>query len=174
MPFFLLFIMFLATLIRLGVADMALYKSAAETSELIVAYAYPVELTRTAVEELANEKFQSMLPEEIDFSEVKDWANQGLQFFGIDVGASIENFFESLTASTLEPILQDKFEQATGDRFFDPSRLSVTNVEIPSVVGGSGKYLQIDVSYEVDVSIPFVNKTIVLRKTSYERIWSGS
>lgn len=174
LPFFMIFIMFLATLIRISVADMALYKAAAETNEVIVAFAYPVDLATTAAEEFAKDKVQSILPDEVSTDDLINWTNEALLFFGVDVAASAESLFEDLAASAVLPILQDKFEIAAGDAFFDTSYLNVDNIELPSLAAGTGEYLQIEVSYEIPISIPFINESIILSKTASERIWTGS
>ncbi|TQS74627.1 pilus assembly protein [Ornithinibacillus gellani] len=176
LPLFMLFIVFLATLIRLAVADMALYKAASETTELVVSYAYPADIAKSSVTSIIDDKIKSIENEnQIDITGAIEWANEGLQFFGIDIAASVENLFEGLAASAVEPILEDKFKQATGNwNFFKPENLHVTKVELPSLAFGSGRYLEIDVEYVFDITIPFVDKTIVLKKTAYERLWNGS
>lgn len=176
LPFFMLFIVFLATLIRISVADMALYKAAAETNEIVVAHAYPAEVIRTGVEDFAKNKVQSVLPGDLEVDHLTEWGNQALEFFGVDAGASIANYLETLAEeSILQPILQDKFEQAAGDTFFNSDNLEVTNVILPSLAGGSGgDYFRIEVTYEIPISIPFVNRSIILSKTASERLWTGS
>src|SRR5699024_11582410 len=106
----------------------------------------------------------------IDLSQVVSWANDGLEFFGFDVGATIEEFLSSIIQEqVLQPVIQDKFKQATGHwKFFDPSQLTVENVEIVE-----DEYLQIDVQYDMNITFPFVNKTLTLKKTSYERLWKS-
>ncbi len=175
LPFFMLFIVFLATLIRIAVADMALYKSAAETNEVIVAFAYPVDIASTQIQEIIDKKLQSAVPGDIEVDQLKTWGKEAISFFfGVEVDVAIENFFESVSEDLVLPILQSKFEQAAGTTFFDSSKLAVTNVEIPSLVAGSGDNLQIEVTYEIPIAIPFVNESIILSKTAAERVWNGS
>ncbi|WP_284139662.1 MULTISPECIES: TadE family protein [unclassified Virgibacillus] len=176
LPFFMLFIVFLAMLIRLAVADMALYKAASETSEILVSYAYPADVVKSTATDFINNKIQSIEREhDVNLSEAMNWANEGMKFYGIDISTSIENYFESLAPSKLDPIMQEKFKQATGNwNFFNPENVKVTKVELPGLVGGSGKFLEINVQYKFDLSVPFVEKTILLKKTSYERLWNGS
>lgn len=175
-PFFMFFILFLTILIRLAVADMALYKAAAETSEIVVAYAYPAETVKEGISGYMNNKIKNIEKEkDIDIEGATKWAKESLDFFGVDVKGAIENFIESLTADVLTPVVRGKFEQATGNwNFFNPDKLKVNNVEIPSLAGGKGEFLEINVQYEFDLKIPFVDKTLILEKTSYERIWNGS
>jgi hypothetical protein len=176
LPFFLFFIIFLTMFIRLAVADMALYKAASETTELVVAYAYPVKVTTDGATNFINNKIQTIEQEnQVDITGAINWVKEGLNFLGIDVQGSIESLFESRLKEIIEPTIQEKFRQATGGGdFFDESNLKVTNVEIPSLVGGTGAYLEINVEYRFDLSIPFVDKEIVLKKTAYERVWNGS
>lgn len=178
MPFFMLFIIFLATLIRISIADMALYKATSETSEVIVSFGYPAEIVRSTAEEIATNKLESLMPKEVKLDEVIGWANDGIEYFfpDVDVGGSIESFFDSIAEGPLEAMIQNKFADTVGNEtVFKKENLKVENVDVPSLAGGSGGgYLKIDVSYDVDISFPFVNKTITLKKTSYERLWTGS
>lgn len=178
LPFFMLFIVFLATIIRIAVADMALYKAASETTEVLVAFAYPVDLATTAAEDFAKEKLQSIIPGEaaeyVSSDDLIQWTDEALQFFGIDVATEVENLFEDLSGEMVLPVLKTKFEEAVGDSFFDSSKLEVPKVELPSLVAGTGEYLQIKVTYEIPISLPFFNESITLSKTASERVWTGS
>lgn len=178
LPFFMLFIMFLATLIRISIADMALYKATSETSEIIVSFGYPAEIARSTVEDIATSKLESLLPEDLSLDEVMSFANDGIEFFfpDVDISGSIESFFDSIAAGPLEMMIQNKFADAVGsETLFKKDNLTVEDVDVPSVGGGSGgDYLKIEVSYDIPISFPFVNKTITLSKTSYERLWTGS
>ncbi len=60
LPFFLFFIIFLSMIIRLAVADMALYKAASETTETVVAYAYPVKVAKDGAASFINNKIQTI------------------------------------------------------------------------------------------------------------------
>ncbi|MBC5637338.1 hypothetical protein H8S33_11030 [Ornithinibacillus sp. BX22] len=175
LPFFLFFILFLTMFIRLSVADMALYKSASETAELVVAYAYPVAVTKQGASNYIDKKLKGLEEStDLDITGAIQWISEGLDFFGIDVQGSIENLFNDGVRQIIEPTIQKKFKEATGGwNFFDESSLKVTSVEIPSLVGGSNDYLAINVEYRFNLSIPFVDKDIVLKKTAYERIWNG-
>lgn len=178
LPIFMLFIVFLATLIRISIADMALYKAASETTEVIVSFAYPVDLATTAAEDFAKDKIQSILPDqvasEVTPDELINWADEALLFFGVDVATSVENLFENLSAGALQSTVEDKFTQAAGDRFFTTDSLEVTNVELPETAYGSGQYLQVEVTYEIPIALPFLNESIILSKTATERVWTGS
>ncbi|WP_042148750.1 hypothetical protein [Paucisalibacillus sp. EB02] len=176
LPFFLFFIIFLTMFIRLAVADMALYKAASETTELVVAYAYPVQVAKDGATSFINNKIQTIEDaSNVNITEGMALVKEGLNFLGIDYQGAIENFFESNLKGIIEPTVQDKFREATGGwNFFDESNLKVTNVEIPSLVGGTDAYLEVNVEYRFDLSIPFVDKEIVLKKTAFERVWNGS
>lgn len=181
MPFFMLFIIFLATLIRIGIADMALYKAASETNQVIASYAYPVDLAKRGIENIVKDKIKTVVfdndEDSIDLAlDVIEWTKEGLDFFGIDVEGEFGKFIDNLSEDILQPFVEKKFEAATGNNpAFDPKKLTVTNVVAPNLIYGTGDdYLEIDVEYELDISFPFVNKTIVLQKKSYERLWTGS
>jgi hypothetical protein len=174
LPFFMLFIVFLATLIRIAVADMALYKAAAETNEIIVAHAYPVEVAWTGATDLAETKLKSLEPDDLDVEEVLSWGTDALEFFGIDWQGQIDDFFSNLGEEAVLPVLKSKFEEAAGDTFFDSDNLDVTITEMPSISEGRGDFLEIEVTYEIPISLPFLNETLILSKTAAERYWTGA
>src|SRR5690625_739981 len=92
LPFFLLFIVFFTTPGRLTVTDTALYQSASESTEMFVAYAYPVEFTKDAASDIISNKIESIENDrDVDITGAIEWANEGLELFGIDVAGGIEN-----------------------------------------------------------------------------------
>lgn len=178
LPFFMLFIVFLANIIRIGIADMALYQSLAETNEVIVTHAYPAEIAVTGISDLAESKFSGLLEasgaDQIGITPeiAADLFVEGMEYLGIEIDP--HGYLNSFTASVIEPILREKFSEKTGGEFFDPAKLTVDQVVTPTSFTGSGAYLEINASYEVDINFPFVNRTIILKKTSYERLWAGA
>lgn len=178
MPFFMLFIVFLATILRITIADMALYKATSETSEVLVSFAYPAQIAIGATEGVVKDKLGSVLPHDLDLDQLTSWAITGIEFFFEDVNVSrdIKSFFDGLTEGPIEQMIQNKFAETVGnEKAFKKEYLKVTNVDAPGIIYGSGDdYLKIEVSYDLKISLPFVSKTITLRKTSYERLWTGS
>lgn len=173
LPFFMLFIVFLAMIIRLAIVDMALYQSLAETNEVVVTLAYPADLATTAVSNIVEEKFDGLSEKfEIDPQLAKDLLNDSMEYLGINI--DVNGYLDSITPGLVEPIIEDKFSSRLGGNFFDPTNLKIDSIKTPTSFTGDGAFLEINASYDVDISIPFVEKTITLKKTSYERLWAGA
>lgn len=171
LPFFMLFIVFLATIIRISIADMALYQSVSETNEVIATHAYPADLATTAVEDILNDKL-SGIHEDLDLNLAASLLTDSMEY--LDINIDVNGYLQSISADLLEPVIQDKFADKVGGSFFDSSNLSIDQVTHPTSFTGDGAFIEIDASYKIDVAVPFVNKQIILKKTSYERLWAGS
>lgn len=176
LPFFMLFIVFLATIIRIAIADMALYQAVSETNEVIATHAYPADLATTAVNDIIDEKLSGLnndLNLELDREQIVELFNNGMNSLGIEFDVS--SFLTDIANdAVVEPIIRKKFAEKVGGSFFDPTKLKIDSITPPSSFTGEGAFIEIDVSYDIDIVVPFVDKTITLKKTSYERLWAGA
>lgn len=176
LPIFMIFIMFLIMFIKLAVADMALYEATSDTTEIVSSYAYPGEIMKSSKSKILEDKLRSTdlyrdRNNAITLSQVVDWTDDALKFFGIDVAGAADDLMHSLIQEdVIEPVVQDYFKEATGNwSIFSPDNLTVKNVSLEK----GEKFLQIDVEYNLDFSLPFFDETVTLKKTSYERLWTG-
>lgn len=170
MPVFLLFVVFLATIIRISIADMALTKAANETAEVISAHVYPAVLMKEGGEAYIDDKIKNYTGDVLDLNKAKEIGNKALEHFGIDITSIISG----LAASAIEPKMKDRFMEAQEDGLTAKGAPKVKEVEMPSSFGGGDAYLGITVTYEMKIIAPFVNKKITLQKRAYERLWAGA
>ncbi|QGS68918.1 hypothetical protein CV093_12315 [Oceanobacillus sp. 143] len=55
----------------------------------------------------------------------------------------------------------------------DGSNITV-EVDLPSSLNGAAdSYFGITATYDLDLTVPFVEKTITIKKQAYERLWVG-
>lgn len=82
--------------------------------------------------------------------------------------------------SLVQPVLNRAFEPVV--RHFvpkglqglvNPERVAVESVYLP-YVHGEAPYFGLTVRYELKLYLPFYTRTIVLRKTAFERVWYGA
>lgn len=168
MPFFLLFVVFLATVIRISVADMALRNAVNDTAEIVATHVYPAALAERAARSKLDDQVKAYTQGELDLNKASELVSGILDEFGINLMGHVN----SIAGNALTPVVQSKFEQSTEDGFFKKDRLSV-KVEAPSSFL-SGQYIGIIGTYEIGITAPFVNKKITLQKKAYERLWSGA
>ncbi|WP_280772019.1 TadE/TadG family type IV pilus assembly protein [Salipaludibacillus daqingensis] len=169
MPVFLLFTVFLATMIRISIADMALKQAVSESTEIIATHAYPVVLAGQSAQSYADRWIRNHTEEELDLDQASSFADHILQEFGVDAGAILTNAVEG----EVEKIMKAKFSETTGgDGLFSNDTLEVEITEFPSLASDS--YIGVAATYEIPIQVPFVNQTITLEQRAYERLWTGS
>ncbi|WP_127584517.1 hypothetical protein [Paenibacillus koleovorans] len=201
MPFFLAFVLALAVLLKLGMADLALQRALSETVKPIAAYAYPVELaalevkqaydrsevgsevneviarTKAAREMLVRgeqwtDRFEAFIPDfMLDWIE---WERQKRVWLETE---STERVKE-LQASVLQPIVREAFKklvlQAADSTVIAGARLRVVDVELPKLADREHAFIGLAAEYDVRLPIPFFQRTVTLRKQAYERLWVGA
>jgi TadE-like protein len=169
MPVFLLFVVFLATIIRISVADMALRNAVNDTAEVVAAHVYPAALLENGVNDALDSKIKAYTRSVVSLEDIKTLANSVLK----ELDISIMDYVNGLAGNVLTSPVQSKFEQSNKDALFNKEKLKV-EVELPSSLSGGEAYVEIKASYEVSITAPFVNKKITLHKKAYERLWSGA
>lgn len=201
LPFFLAFVLALLCLVKLTVSDMALQHAVSETVKQMAASAYPVQLLadealqayaqsgvgRTADEWLAKirsardklvqgeqwvEDYKAFIPEPL--VGLVEWERQKREQAEQLAGEQLESFVRQ----RIEPLVHAAFKEAVllaaDERVLKAERLAVNEVTLPDFTGAGGRYVGIAASYTVKLPIPFLNKTVTLRKRAIERIWTGA
>lgn len=169
MPFFLLFVVFLATIIRISVADMSLRNAVNDTAEVVATHVYPAALAEKEAKGLLDSTIKNYTKDMLALEQATKLAKLVLDEFNIN----LMDYFTSIAGSALTPVVQSKFEQSNEDALFNKEKLQV-KVEPPSSLSGGDAYIGIIATYEVSITAPFVNKKITLQKKAYERLWSGA
>lgn len=158
LPLFMLFIIFLAMMIKIAIAEIALKQSVSRTTEYIATHLYPVQIVKDTLNSNLKKEEQEL---------AKKMAVYALEVFG--QGDLVNNFSTTL----LNSIIQDIFDE-TARGHFDKNNVEIVDIQLPSLLGGSGDYLGITVVYKMDLKMPFVHREIILKQKAVERIWIGS
>ncbi|MFD1017674.1 TadE/TadG family type IV pilus assembly protein [Thalassobacillus hwangdonensis] len=171
LPFFLLFVVFLATLIRIAVVEMTIEETVSETTEMVATHAYPITFIDSSPQNFVDRHLKGISMKQVTLSNVEKLVNAKLPSITIDGGS---DFVQSLSYEKLNPIIQESFEKKLDGSIFDSSKLKVVDIEIPSDInGGKDSYLGLTVQYEMKAFIPFIERNIVLKKRGVERLWTG-
>jgi hypothetical protein len=201
MPFFLAFVLAMAAIIQLTVADLALQRALTETTKPIAAYGYPLELLALEAKEvyenspvgsligdvagrvsLAREKlvqgeqwaeqYEAFIP---DFLlSLVDWEQQ----FRQSIEQTAQDQAESIWDDPINPIIQGAFKElvmkAADSSVIRRDQLRITSVKLPNLFRREQAFIGVEAEYDVRLPIPFYTRIVTLRKQSYERLWIGA
>lgn len=170
-PLFLLFIVFLATIIRIAIAEVAMEHAASETAEIVATHVYPVKLAADKSKSVIDSYIEDGTNGQLDFDKSKELLQDALKELGVTV--SVGNLINQLAGTVLNPFIQKKFAEAIkedggGSAFFKKSNLT-SQVEFKD--DGAGKAIRIEVKYNMNSFVPFFDKKIILKRQAYEKLW---
>lgn len=201
MPFFLAFVLALICMVKLTVTDMALSHAVSETVKQMAASAYPVELLANEAHRVYQEsgvggKVSEWLGH---IQAARDKVLQGEQWvqdyraFIPDILVSLVEWeqkmreqmeqaaageVEQFVRQHIDPVVRSAFKEAVyhyaDEQVLRKERLTVTEVELPRFWGSEQRDIGIVAEYTFRLPIPFIDKTVTLRKKAYERIWVGA
>ncbi|SDZ18048.1 TadE-like protein [Evansella caseinilytica] len=170
MPFFLIFIVFLVTMIRISVVDMALKQAVSETTEVIATHVYPAALVADEAQGRLDKAIRNYTENELDLAQAKKLTNLVFDAAGV----SIEDLVYSIAEEAVQKIVQNKFKESNVDAFFSADKIDVRVVDRPGGFTGDDAYLGISATYDLELRLPFLTRTITIEKKAYERLWTGA
>lgn len=200
LPAMIMFVMFMASLIQIAAAEVALRSAVSETAKSTAAHWEPVRMVyREAKEQvlstapgqwtgtMANklkqarsgwteaeewvQGYASLLPDVV--GQLVQWEinkRESLEQKGLDSANATVNKF-------MDPLLCKAFEPVlrhyVNGRLLKADKLSIEAVKLPSLEKGGDANVVITAGYALKLPVPFWNKTLHLEKTSVERAWVG-
>lgn len=127
MPIFLLFVVFLATIIRISVADMALKQAVSETTEIFATSAYPIAVASGSAESAANKKVEEYTNNSVQLGDVKTLLNVVFDSVGFDPAS----YFSDLAGSASTEVVKQKYKESNADLFFSGNNIQVEITDLP-------------------------------------------
>mgnify|MGYP001490999580 CR=1 FL=1 len=201
MPFFLSFLLALYCIIRLAIAELALQNAVTETVKMFSSHAYPVKVlaeeARQLNESMLDDSWVMQTIEKARLAREKliqgeEWADDFRAYIPdllvrlVDWEREMRTNAEQLAKDEydrfmeerIQPLVRAAFKEALL-RYADAGvlkdeRLSIAKVDLPSLFDPDKAFLGIEAEYAVTLPIPFMQKTVVLRKKAFERIWTGA
>ncbi|MCM3628822.1 hypothetical protein M3194_15875 [Paenibacillus glycanilyticus] len=176
MPLLLIVLLLFIIMIRLCAVQMALQSTASQTVRQIAAHIRPADL--------AFQKASSSIPDLGSFGlPLPDWegaiAKEAAGWLPAPAGtlasAALEGNWQPVTdvaatelgRTAVEPLLQQFADEAV----LQKEHLSLSHLSLPDLKEKKQPYLTIEAEYEFPMSLPFINKKIVLREQATERVW---
>ncbi|NHN30710.1 TadE/TadG family type IV pilus assembly protein [Paenibacillus agricola] len=203
LPLFLSFILLLVGFIQVSLAEMALQSAVSDTTKVIAANMYPLDL----VYQEAKSRWEQ--------TAAKGWMDQALEKIGTakEKVVQAEEFVDEYERWIPEPVVMlmgweknqraelealsqagtEEAKQQIKDFYqprlnaaltpmvvlyanktrLKPERLKVTRVILPDLNDKEQAFIGIEAQYELKLAIPFFNKSIQIRKHAYEHAWVG-
>ena len=200
-PFFMAFVLALICAVRLTVADMALQHAVTEAVKHMTSNAYPAELLAKEAASMYAASPVGTVTEQLlgHIRSARDLLLQGEQWaddyraFVPDLVVSWMEWerrkreqaelltreqYERFLEETIDPLVRAAFKEAVytyaDETVLAKDRLSVTGVRLPDLASGTDKLLEIEAEYTVKLPVPFLDRTVKIRKRASERIWVGA
>lgn len=182
MPFFILFIVFLIFMIRFALIDIAINQAAGETAKNVATQVYPAKrLVDVAMDSLEpSGKYAEIISDAKGIAEdiISGFEQLGLteEFYDMvgTVGDAVEDAgndaISSVASGVVHPLVLKELEPAIAIGFVEEDKVNTKRVSM----GEGFKYIELVVEYEVELPIPFLERTFKLQKKAYERLWIGS
>jgi len=182
MPIFILFVVFLIFMIRFALIDIAINQAAGETAKNISTQVYPAKrLVDVAMDKLEpSGKYAEIVSDAKGIADdiISSFEELGLTEEFYDMVSSIGDAAEdagndaisAVGSSVVQPLVLKELEPAIRIGFVEEDKVNIKRVSM----GEGFKYVELVVEYEVELPIPFIERTFKLQKKAYERLWTGS
>jgi hypothetical protein len=201
LPLFLTFIVALILFIQISLAEMALQSAVTETAKSIATQLYPVKLvvqeakikydqsqTSSVINSVITrvqsargkiigaedfiDDYSAYIPDQIlDILKLeKEMREQGEGALQTEYNSFIENQFRPRVNDAFTPIVFAYSDSALIRR----DNLKVTSVIFPDLLTGGEKYFGVEAQLAYRLRLPFINRTLMLKKRAFERAWLGA
>lgn len=201
LPFFLLFVLALHALIRLSVTEAKVQAAASESVKEIATHYAPVDRLYSKAKEMAGTtKTAEVLLAVIDQMKAARQAaleaEEGAQTYAALVPEPILQLLEwerkrrlqleaagqeakdEVVRTCVDPVLNAAFKPIVwhyaDERALQQERFRITKVTIPDLNAAGEPWFGVEVEYRFRLPLPFVNKTVTVKKKAMERAWVGS
>lgn len=164
-PFFLTLIIGLLILIRIAFVQIAIQNAADETVKQFASILYPLEPSI-----------------HVAVSTKDEWLNSFLTWIPDSIKPTMKVLLtDQVNESITQPVMNSLFKPIYW-HYLDPSykdsliRYDQLNIELVSIpfINNEESMFGIEVLYKFNISIPFYQRTILIRKRAYERVWFGA
>lgn len=186
LPLFMFFVIFLIYIVQMTLISTALQSTVSDAVKTVVSHIYPVSLAVNKGNEGSGAEGQEGQAShwEIPKLSLTDWVSQyssslpsPLNQWVADAAAAGDEPLQQLknqaAEAVLDPVIKPILKPFMPKGLLDYDRIHVSNVSVPNLKSGKNPYFGIEVSYELPIRVPFMNKKIVLQAKSQERLWIG-
>ncbi|WP_238186487.1 pilus assembly protein [Paenibacillus sp. L3-i20] len=181
MPLIIFVLIIFAMIISLSSSQMALHSAASQSVRQLSAHIYPVELARAQAAAAAGNTVPPVpaiplpvpLPEWTDFAaDAAKWLPEPMGEFVSSVIKGDWRPVQNIAATELgRNVIEPFVRQYVNPYVLRPELVQLERITLPDFKKKEDLYIAIELKYEYPIDVPFINKPIVLREQSYERVW---
>ncbi len=177
-PLLLTFILFLTSLVKISIAEMALQEAVNETAQSVAHYSYLAMLAQNQIQNQTDGFVDSLTDNaagKLGNDEVAEYILNKLGEVGKDViptsGEALNHFSDSMYQDIVKGMYQ---ENVPSSSFFSPENIRVTNSSFPHGTSGDAADVRIEAENTMQMVLPFFEKEIKIKKVAVERGWVGN
>jgi hypothetical protein len=201
LPLFLTYMLAMIAMIQVSVAEMAVQSAVSETVKLVSAHMYPVNLLADEAKmRWEMSRAGTVYGEVLDkvngarglVASAEDFVTDYASFVPdplirlIELEKEKREHLETMTAEQyaeykeklLTPLIRQSLtavvRQQLNEGVIHPASLHVTNAVLPDLESGGNAYFGLEAEVELTLAIPFIRKTVLVKKQAYERVWVGA
>lgn len=177
-PIFLTFVLFLSSLIKITVAEMALQKAVDETAQNVSHYSYLAMVAQKKIKKTTDgfvdsltDKSKESLGNHTIANHLLEKISQAGKDFIPTSGDAINQFSDGF----YEGIVRSSYEKHIGtSQFYNPSGIKVIQSSFPTGTSGEAADVKIEAENTLKIVVPFFEKEIKIKKIAVERGWVGN
>lgn len=188
LPMFMFFVIFLIYIVQMTLISTALQSTVADAVKTVTSHIYPVSLAinqSQGAEGSGDTNDENQTSHwEIPKLSLQDWAsdyssslpsplNEWIMEAAAKGDEPLGQLRNEVAEAVLDPVIKPILKPFMPERLLEYDRIHVSNVSIPNLKSGESPYFGIELSYELPIRVPFMNKKIVLQAKAQERLWIG-
>lgn len=162
-------------MVKFALTDIALNRATSETAKQIATQVYPVKVVVEGVTDIVGDQYAEIIDDlhenqqHLEADLIETLGSEGLQLLKDSTGGLIS----SAQASALNFVIRRHLAEEDRMNIIVADNVNVESAILP-VIDGSSQYVEINATYQIDLPIPFLDQTFILRKKAVERAWLGS
>ncbi|WP_162986359.1 TadE/TadG family type IV pilus assembly protein [Virgibacillus sp. Bac332] len=177
-PLFLTLILLLTSFVKITIAEMALKESVSETAQTVAHYSY---LTLT-VQNVIDQKKDAFIDSIADGAANKAGNNIIAQELMSKLAESAKGaipssskLLEAVDESVYKEVVTEKYKQKVGSSsFYNANGIKIVGANVPVSTDKDGAMAKVEAEVELNLVIPFFEKTVKIKKKATERGWVGN
>ncbi|GAK40997.1 pilus assembly protein [Paenibacillus urinalis] len=190
LPVFIFFIVFLIYFVQMTLFSTALQTAASETVKKISSHIYPVAIAIESAgsvdsglgEVLPGDSAAEGLMPKLSLT---DWVTEYAATLPDPIGSwasmavsngqePLDHLQTSISEAVLDPVIKPLIQPVIEDTILEYDSLHVNGVDVPNLQNRSNPYFGIELTYELPIKVPFLNKSLRVQAGATERVWIGA
>lgn len=176
-PILLTFFLFLMALVKISIAEIALDEAVSDTAQTVAHYSYLSLVAESAIQQetdgfvgsLENKAASTLNNNEIAKNLLSKASEKAKEM--IPTTGQLLN--DHVAEGVYSDVVKEKYRNKVGSsNFFNADGISIKSHKFPN--NRNDAEVLVEAQTEIQIILPFVEETVVIRKKAVERAWAGS